>query len=310
MGDPVLLMGIRSEPPLAMAAAALDRLGAPYRWFDQRACTETELAFAVAAGEVTGVLQSGGELLALEDFGGVYTRLMDHELLPELRELHPDDARVLHAERLHGAANAWLEVAPARVVNRSRDQLSNGSKPYQAQLIRRFFDVPRTLVTNVADSVHAFREQCGRVVYKSISGCRSVVREFDDGDLRRLDLLRSCPVQFQEHVEGIDVRVHTIGGDVAFATRIVSDASDYRYAGRLGASAARLRPHDLDDDDTATCLELAASLGLAFAGIDLRIAAEGRTYCFEVNPSPAYSYFEDQAGQPIAQALGRFLAGL
>jgi hypothetical protein len=35
----------------------------------------------------------------------------------------------------------------------------------------------------------------------------------------------------------------------------------------------------------------------------------GRVYCFEVNPNPGFSYFEAQTGQPIAQAVARYLMG-
>ena len=50
-------------------------------------------------------------------------------------------------------------------------------------------------------------------------------------------------------------------------------------------------------------------MGLAFAGIDLRSGADGRTYCFEVNPSPAYSYYESATDEPISERLGEYLAG-
>jgi len=40
-----------------------------------------------------------------------------------------------HGRSLHQALTNWLEVAPCRVVNRSRPNGSNMSKPYQAQLI-------------------------------------------------------------------------------------------------------------------------------------------------------------------------------
>ena len=53
---------------------------------------------------------------------------------------------------------------------------------------------------------------------------------------------------------------------------------------------------------------LAASLGLEFSGIDLRITPDGEAVCFEVNPSPAFSYYEQAAGVPIAAALARRLA--
>jgi len=31
--------------------------------------------------------------------------------------------------------------------------------------------------------------------------------------------------------------------------------------------------------------------------------------CFEVNPSPAFSFYERRAGLPIAQCIARHLAG-
>jgi hypothetical protein len=68
-----------------------------------------------------------------------------------------------------------------------------------------------------------------RVVYKSTSGARSIVEEVDAAALARLDDIRWCRVQFQAYVEGVDVRVHVVGHRV-FATRVASDAADYRYA--------------------------------------------------------------------------------
>jgi glutathione synthase/RimK-type ligase-like ATP-grasp enzyme len=48
--------------------------------------------------------------------------------------------------------------------------------------------------------------------------------------------------------------------------------------------------------------------GLAFAGIDLKITPAGEIFCFEVNPSPDFSFYEANTGQPIASALARYLA--
>ncbi len=81
---------------------------------------------------------------------------------------------------------------------RAEDQGSNSSKPYQAQLIARHgFKVPEMLVTNQPDLVRQFVAQHGQVVYQSASGYRSIVKNFGDDDLARLDDIRWCPVQFQ-----------------------------------------------------------------------------------------------------------------
>jgi glutathione synthase/RimK-type ligase-like ATP-grasp enzyme len=233
--------------------------------------------------------------------------MMDDRLLPELAGEPPDSARRGRCRALHEALVRWCDVAPGRVVNRAAAQSSNSSKPYQAQLIAAHgFDVPETLVTNDPEAVHEFRRRHGRVIYKSISGVRSVVRLLDDDDLRRLDRIRWCPVQFQEFVEGENVRVHVVGARV-FATRVVSEATDYRYATDQVGRPAELRAHALDDELAARCVALARGLGLPFAGIDLKRAPDGRTVCFEVNPSPGFSYYEANTGQPIAAAVAEYL---
>lgn len=93
-----------------------------------------------------------------------------------------------------------------------------------------------------------------------------------------------------------------------FPTAIHTGATDYRYAERQG-SRAELAPTSLSDELTERCIHLAQALGLAFAGIDLKIAPDDRVYCFEVNPSPAFSYHESNTGQPIAEAVARYLTG-
>ncbi len=72
---------------------------------------------------------------------------------------------------------------------------------------------------------------------------RSIVHALDEDDIRRLDDISWCPVQFQALVPGHDVRVHVVGPDV-HATEIVSDVVDYRYAhaGRRQYDAASVRP--------------------------------------------------------------------
>jgi glutathione synthase/RimK-type ligase-like ATP-grasp enzyme len=70
-----------------------------------------------------------------------------------------------------------------------------------------------------------------------------------------------------------------------------------------------MRPVELPEDIRLRCLEVSAALDLPLAGIDLLRDAEDRWWCFEVNPSPAYSCFEEPTGLPIAAALARWLAG-
>ncbi|MEA3016814.1 MAG: hypothetical protein QOI38_1536 [Sphingomonadales bacterium] len=304
----ILLCGIRSEPPLEMVADALAEIGADFRVVHQRDVADYSLHWETGSSGVAGELSLGQERIALGAVKGLYSRLMDDRILPELAGLADDHPARRHARAFHEALFRWSEIAAARVVNRADAQGSNGSKPYQAQLIASYgFAPPPTLITTDPEAVLKFREEHGRIIYKSISAVRSIVRVLEDADLERLDRIGWCPVQFQAAIEGINVRVHVVGEDV-FPTEIVSTHIDYRYAKREGGETT-LRAIALPEDVRARCVALAAGLGLAFAGIDLIRTPDDEYYCFEVNPQPAFSYFEANTGQPIARAVADHLAG-
>ena len=143
------------------------------------------------------------------------------------------------------------------------------------------------------------------MIYKSASGIRSIVRRLEPEQLDRLGLLRNGPAQFQLFVPGQDVRVHTVG-ERLFATRVKSDAVDYRYARRDGL-AVEMEATELPQSVASACLRIARELELLHAGIDLKETPDGEWYCFEVNPCPGFLYYERQTGQPISTALAELL---
>ena len=303
----ILLCGIPSESPIAMLREALADLDVPAVVFNQRHFSSTHFDFNFTGQGINGSLSLDGRCLDLSEITGVYMRLIEHTVLPEFRSLAPQAPERRQCCNLHDALMRWFEITPARVVNRCRPMSSNSSKPYQAQLISQIgFSTPETLITNDPDLVREFYAQHGRVIYKSISGVRSIVEELTPQDLERLDQIRWCPTQFQAFVEGTNVRVHVVGEEV-FATRIETDVTDYRYASRQNGEAD-LSAIELSDELAERCVRLAAALELPFAGIDLKVTAEGEVFCFEVNPSPGYTYYQTHTGQPIATALARYLS--
>lgn len=304
----ILVCGIPSETPLRMVTSSLEEMGAAFVLFNQRRFAGCDIWFEVNREEVTGELRIASQTYKLQDFTSVYPRMMDDRFLPELADEPPDSCLRTYCRAFHDTLMRWMEIAPALVINRAAPMASNSSKPYQAQLIReQGFRVPELLITNNPDLVREFRSRHGRVIYKSISAVRSIVQELSDQDEERLDRIRWCPTQFQEFVEGTNLRVHTIG-DEAFATAVESEATDYRYAARQSGKAAELRDVRLSAELTEKCLRLSRSLGLEFAGIDLKVTPDDEVYCFEVNPCPAFSYYEANTGQPISAAVARRLA--
>jgi glutathione synthase/RimK-type ligase-like ATP-grasp enzyme len=244
--------------------------------------------------------------LDLAEITGVYVRFLGPEGRLPLKAT-PETADVLRAEADAGLV-AVLEDLPCPVVNRVAGGMSNNSKPYQTLVLRRAgLRVPPTLVTNDAEAVHAFYAAHGAVIYKSISGVRSIVRRLEPDNLARLELLRDGPAQFQAYVPGENVRVHTVGNRV-FAVRVRSQAVDYRYA-HLDGFTVEMEPTTLPRTIEQACLGVARDLDLLFTGIDLKRTPDGDWYCFEVNPCPGFLYFERYSRLPISAALADLLHG-
>jgi hypothetical protein len=284
--------------------AALSRLGHSAFFFDQHDALTAEMDLCVDE-EVSGVLRLPAGNVDLSKITGAYIRPYDSSRLPPVAEASPTlQAR---AAALDEALLCWSEVTPARVVNRPAAMASNNSKPYQSALIQaQGFDVPETLVTTDRDALEAFWEQHGQLVYKSISGVRSIVTCLTPSHRERFNALSHCPTQFQRWISGTDFRVHVAGNDV-FACKVTSSATDYRYP-RREEETPEIQPFELPVDLADRCRRLVASMSLVLAGIDLRRTPEGQWFCFEVNPSPGFTYYEQATGQPIADSIACLLA--
>jgi glutathione synthase/RimK-type ligase-like ATP-grasp enzyme len=304
----IVLWGLPSDGPLAMVDAALRRAGHDPLLLDQRALVGAGIELSVDP-QAAARIEYGGETIDLSECTAAYVRPADSAALPGVRRAGPDSAEAHHAAALDWVLLNWSELTDALVVNRPMASMSNGSKPWQSEALRALgFAVPETIITTDPEVVHAFRERHGQIVYKSISGVRSIVAELTDSRLDRLEAVRWCPTQFQQLVAGTDYRVHVVGERV-FTTQIVSDAIDYRYAHRQRRSV-ELRAAMLPDEIAHRCIAATRRFGLWFGGVDLRLDPEGRWYCFEVNTSPGFSYFQHATGQPIDDAVaGLLIAG-
>lgn len=293
----IVLCGIPTEGPLRRVAEELERIGADYVLLNQRRFCDWELL--VDDDGHHGLLRIGCATIPLGEVRSVYLRPMDHRVLPEY------DGDSERCERRHHDLYEWFETTRALCVNRPSLQASNASKPFQAQNIAAAgLRVPETLITDDPAAVLEFRERVGPIIYKSTSGTRSIVRTLEDADLPRLQHVSTCPVQFQQRIEGFDVRVHRAGGAL-HATAVRTRAVDYRYA---EDDDVQLEAYELGDDLAERCLAVCDGLGLPLAGIDLRIDDDGVAHCFEVNPSPVFTFYEQYTDQPIGAAVARLLA--
>jgi hypothetical protein len=80
----ILLCGIPSEPPMRLVRERLEALGVPVVEFNQRQFASAEIGFEVSGRHVSGELRLQGRAYPLEEFQGVFARLMDDRNLPEI----------------------------------------------------------------------------------------------------------------------------------------------------------------------------------------------------------------------------------
>jgi glutathione synthase/RimK-type ligase-like ATP-grasp enzyme len=299
----ILVCGGLADPVIRFFCERLEEHEAGYRFVDQRVfpCGYT-VSCRWRNGQLTGWFASADWRIDFEELTGVYLR----HLSPALRKVRsvdePATAQGLHAENDLALESVFADL-PCPVINRFAGAISNESKAYQALLIRRSrLLIPTTLITNDISAARQFYDEfAGRVIHKSLSGRSIGTRLLNKDLLSRLFSNSRLPLQLQEFIPGANIRVHVVG-DRLIATRIWSDAVDYRFAIRENSSV-RMEPLCLPPPIAEDCVRLSEECGILFAGIDLKETPSGNFYCFEINPSPGFSFFEQITHQPISLAL-------
>ncbi len=295
----ILLWGLVEDPPTRMVYEQLKEMDSRVFFLNHRDIDETCVSLKFE-DELNGTIGIYGKKLALENINACYFRthnLLDYEGLSVL------DERVRPMAMGEDMLWSWAEMTSALVINKPSAMASNDSKAFQATIIQEAgFSIPETLITTSSSAVNAFWEKHGEIIYKSNSSVRSIVKKLSAGDSNRLKDVHVCPTLFQQYIAGIDFRVHVVGTET-YACRVDSAADDYRYA------ESEIKPVTLPQPIQDKCVVLASRLGLNVAGVDLRQHPNGTWYCFEVNPSPGFSFYESRAGLPIANAIARLLTG-
>jgi glutathione synthase/RimK-type ligase-like ATP-grasp enzyme len=301
-----MLWGLSGDPPFDAVRRELARREVPHVVLDQRDMRQVRFDLTTTEG-IAGRLALDDQVVAIDEVSAIFARPYDiRHVFREFSDARSAAETQRRAVALGHQLFAWADIADARVINRPSAIASNGSKPYQAELIRRGgFEIPPTLVTTTPEAAREFIARHEQVIYKSVSSRRSIVSRVDAVDLGVIDDVVNCPTQFQAHIPGTDWRVHVVGDDV-YACEIRCAADDYRFA-ELQGSALSIRSAALPEPVAARCHALAHALKLPLAGIDLRRTDGDAWYCFEVNPSPAFTYYEMATGQPLAAAVARLL---
>lgn len=159
--------------------------------------------------------------------------------------------------------------------------------------------VPKTLVTNDEDTVmDFFKENNGEIIFKPVRGGASTQKlRIEDISSERMSSLKNSPVQFQEMIDGVDIRAYCIK-DKVFAAEIRANTLDFR-----DDTAAQIVPTELPAGVQYDCLRVMELLDLKYTGIDIRKKADGEYVFIEANPAPMFIHFEKISGYPISKTL-------
>lgn len=261
--------------------------------------SEYNITLFVKDKKLSGELIADNKIIQIRDINAIYTRLGVCGLNKKLPKSVKNQIEI---ER-QICTNMMFEHIDAMVINRTKSQFFNSSKLFQSFIIKNYgFKIPDSIVSNDPNEVRAFIDVHKEIIYKSASSERSKVQKIMPSDMEKLDLLRSCPHLFQQHIDGCDIRVHALATGEVFACEIKSETSDYRYDNKRNINII-----NLPDKIKKACVKMTLDMGLYLSGIDLRKTKEGNYYCFEVNPSPAFTWYEMQTGLPIAEAVANMM---
>jgi glutathione synthase/RimK-type ligase-like ATP-grasp enzyme len=298
----IFLWGLIEDAPMKMVYEELMKAGADIFYLDHRDIFNCEIETTYNPDKgIRTILRNNERSLDLKEIKAAYIRPYDFRDYEEAKGKSAEDALVQKAAGFEAQLTTCLDTSNAFVVNKSMPSATNNSKPLQLSLIRRAgFNIPKTFITNDAAEARAFLSTYPDAVFKSVSGRRSIVEKVSAANSKHMNDVKWCPTLFQEVIPGNNYRVHVLKDEI-FAVRIESDRLDYRYGNTT------MQAEDLPDDIANKCRKITADLGLHLSGIDLMRTPDDKWYCFEVNPAPAFSYFQHNSGLPISAAIAKAL---
>lgn len=303
----ILVCGSASDPVTRFLCERLTDLGKAHRLLDlSRYPNDYKVVQHRSDHILAGSISASEWTVRTDELTGVFVRSHRPETNQEGPQGDPTVVAALRAEGALGLESLLAKIG-CPVINRFESRWSNQSKPHQAFLIRGgLLRIPCTLITNDLSAAQRFYEEMeGMIIQKSASARSTGTRRLTPTSLRESFSRERQPLQLQEFIEGEDIRIHVVA-DQVFPTLIRCDVADYRLAEE---DSIRIEAATVPVDVAAECVRLTRRFGLLFSGIDLRLTPNGEYYCFEVNTSPGFAFYETRTDQRISTALAGLLSG-
>ena len=238
---------------------------------------------------------------------------MDENLDPQFRAMCVRESTVMLKEFLDG-------LSGARWVNDPDNEYAAENKLRQLRVAREAgLRIPRTLNTNDPARVREFFDELGGAMVAKLLKPLSIsmgvapyfvyTSEVREADLEEADMLRHCPMVFQEKIEkDCEFRIAYVDGDFFIGSIDARNSERGQVDWRLSAPGECLwAPGEIPNDVAGALTDLMSRLGLVYGAIDLIRTPEGEHVFLEVNPGGEWGMLERDLDLPISDAIARAL---
>jgi len=312
----VLVVTRKDDPHADLVISELVVLGVDVFRLNTEAITEYAIELGVDGGKIEHLEYP--RTLDLSDVGSVYLRRRSYPYNLCVENEYKEFAQ---GEWVKLMRNIWAVLDGRYWINHPFAIEGAKDKLRQLQIARREgFTIPDTIMSNSLDAVRLLKSRHEKIIYKAFDGgalypgatqcVYATILEDENLDDGQRDSLRICPGIFQDyHDKDYELRV-TIVGDVLFAAKIDSQASDgtkidWRKGDLLSAPHSEIK---LEKECECRCLAVMKKLGLEFGAMDLIKKKDGTYVFLEINANGQWAWIQGMTGMPIAQEIALVLA--
>lgn len=299
----IVIIGSEEETHAKYIADKLNKNGIENIFFDSREYPENlSISYSLGDSSFDSFLTIKNKKIKLSEIKGVYWRWFYGVKQQFFENTDSKVTNIVHRE-CKSALESLFYISQNTNCNwlNSIEAINlHKTKAYQLDILsKNNIRIPKTLITNNTEAVSEFYfSNDKKVIYKPVLG-GAYTKQLTEEDFNeeKKEALKYSPIQLQEYIEGVDIRVYVVGEKI-FAGKIEAQTIDFRED-----SDAQITPVELPQNIQADCLKTIKALKLRYSGVDIRLTPEGEYVFIEANPAPMFIHFERVTGYPISDTL-------
>ncbi|MFF7788726.1 ATP-grasp ribosomal peptide maturase [Streptomyces sp. NPDC007991] len=303
----VLILTSKEDVTADMVVTKLHEAAAPVMRLDPADLpNDTVLSAHYTRGDFEGLLSANGRVVSMGGLRSVWVRR------PGEPAAHAAQPSAWLTAETRQALFGMLYSASARWMNHPSDADRARLKPWQLRTAHLSgFAVPPTVVTTFPRLARQFAEEHGKVVVKSASGpppgepplALPTTLIGADSDFSGV---AAGPALLQRYIpKRADIRLTCVGSSL-FAARKAAEPD--QVDGRYGDTEHTWEPVPVPDRIRKSAHDYVDMARLAYAAFDFAEDEDGFWWFLECNQSGQFGFVELETGQPISDAVARWLS--